>query len=137
MISRLILKRRFGFVSFKLNVTAGLAAILVTFVLYTVIILVMLFSIPEYPQIAFDKDSWQRDHENRWLMADELVESKRLIGRSREQLINLLGKPDEDRDSVIVYYIGFDKRVMLGIDPRILEIVFHNGKVVKVINRES
>jgi outer membrane protein assembly factor BamE (lipoprotein component of BamABCDE complex) len=64
-------------------------------------------------------------------MTDDLVDNKKLIGKTKEEVIELLG-PEEHTvsNSRWTYYIGFKPGIM-AIDPDVLEIEFEDGKVVK------
>jgi hypothetical protein len=65
-------------------------------------------------------------------MADRLVDARGLQGKSRAQVVALLGEPDEPADSVgdMVYVLG-DERSFLGIDSELLAIRFDaSGQVV-------
>ena len=70
-------------------------------------------------------------------MTDDLVDNGKLIGKTKEEIIELLGQEDVSLDgSRWTYYLGF-KPSLLGIDPDVLEIEFKDGKVSKCWTRET
>jgi outer membrane protein assembly factor BamE (lipoprotein component of BamABCDE complex) len=78
------------------------------YLLSTVASLVLLFAFGCQPSVKFDSAKWKQDNgvENpeRNLMADDLVNSHKLIGMSREQMLTLLGKPSPIVDTKDTYY---------------------------------
>ena len=63
-------------------------------------------------------------------MSKNIIKSEILIGKTKEEVIELLGNGYQDYgENHIGYYLGFVPR-MFNIDPDILDIYFENGKVV-------
>ena len=94
-----------------------------------------LFLLSYYPHRSFDKDLWTTDVHQRYTMADDLVDSKSLIGLTKIQVTGLLGKPYnpwpqfKNTENNILYYDMSD-RPTSGADPYILVIKFQNGVVI-------
>ena len=70
-------------------------------------------------------------------MSEDIIDSEMLIGKTKEEVINLLGKGYSlYDDNWIAYYLGFVPG-WIGIDPDVLDIYFKHGKVVRVGQHES
>jgi|GEM_PF-3307597 len=88
--------------------------------------------------IAFDSEKWKnwelKSSENhlRYDMSDDLVENYNLVGKSRQDILNLLGDPDSIKKGLkekYFYNLGPCRR---GIDFGVLYIYFENDLVVKI-----
>ena len=120
----------------RLALTWGSTAIL-TPLLYIGLIIIWVSVVTYYPEGEFDREKWRSDQEKRYEMTDDLVTSKTLIGKTKSEIIELLGQEDNMIESdKWVYYVGF-RPSMFGIDPDILEIEFKDGKVTKCLARET
>ena len=104
---------------------------------YIGIIMIWLFSIWYYPEKEFNKDEWETNIEERYMMSEDIIDSEILIGKSKQEVIELLGteywKYGEDH---ISYYLGFVPGIA-NIDPDVLDIYFENGRVIKVGQHET
>ena len=70
-------------------------------------------------------------------MTDDLVDNEKLIGKTKEEIIELLGQEENNLDSSLwTYYIGY-KPSIIGIDPDVLEVEFKDDKVVKCWTRRT
>jgi len=70
-------------------------------------------------------------------MTDDLVDNEKLIGKTKEEIKELLGQEENNLDaSRWTYYIGY-KPSIIGIDPDVLEIEFKDDKVVKCWTRRT
>ena len=83
----------------------------------------------------FDSQKWKTARMNsenesslRWDMMNSLRKNYKLIGMSKNQVINLLGKSDErfTTENTFRYYLGYSHS---GIDEGSLIIEFENGVV--------
>jgi|SRR5690554_6257119 len=106
----------------------------------THVILVLLLSafIVSCTDLTFNSEKWKnweiRSSENhlRWDMTDDLVENYGLVGKTRNEILLLLGKPDNNIDGTeneLFYDLGPCRR---GIDYGALLIYFKNDTVYKV-----
>ena len=109
-----------------------IVTIIATPLTYVALIFTFIIVITHYPQRDFDKTQWKNNREMRYEYADDLVDNRKLIGLTKAEILELLGKPDEERKDQITYYIGFSPRHFLGIDPDLLEIEFEDGKAKRV-----
>lgn len=136
-ISRFVLKR------FKIgnNNTRRFVAILPTIIISPILyfggIMIWIFSVSYYPKIDFNQQKWTENTEERYKMSDDIIKNKILIGKTKSEIIELLGedfyKYDENH---IAYDLGFVPG-LFNIDPDVLDIYFENGKVIKVGQHET
>ncbi|GAB1858671.1 hypothetical protein MHTCC0001_35110 [Flavobacteriaceae bacterium MHTCC 0001] len=88
----------------KLNIlSSGLLAIVLNLFLFGIVILFMVKPVA----INFDKQQWLQKKEIRYQMVDDLIENKYIIGKSKQDVIKLIGQPDsiETNDNIWVYNI--------------------------------
>ncbi len=77
----------------------------------------------------FDSDKWKKWEESedsysgRYEMINSLTFKHKLVGKSKEEIISLLGKPEYIERNVYIYYLGFTRR---GINTGTLHISFDN-----------
>jgi hypothetical protein len=113
------------------------ATILITPLIYAAIVMLWILSISYYPSYDFDQQKWRDDVEKRYEISEDLIDSGVLIGKSMEEVKQLLGddyqQTGKDRWS---YYLGFRPQ-LFGIDPDYLDIDFKNGRVIKVAQHTS
>lgn len=105
--------------------------------LYFGIIMIWIFSISYYPKTDFDKNEWNENIEERYKMSNDIIKSEMLIGKTKEEVIKLLGDEYYSYDeSHIAYDLGIAPG-LFNIDPNVLDIYFANGKVNKVEQHET
>lgn len=130
------------------NVYAILATIFATPVLYVILVLAWFFAASYYPKQEFDKRQWHAKIENRYEMSGDIIESKILIGKTKNEVRQLLGsegaeehgewgKMNNDSSDYWRYYLGFRPNILGPADPDALDIYFEDGKVVKVEQHET
>lgn len=86
-----------------------------------------------YPEHNFSKEEWQIDKEKRYEFSENIINSKMLIGKSKEEVKQILGDEGNSNTSDNwSYYIGHIPEVG-NIDPNSLCITFKDKKVAKVI----
>ena len=117
---------------------AVIPAVILSPILYVAIILIWLCSISYYPKIPFNQQEWSKNTEERYKMSSDLIKSGILIGKTRAEVIELLGEDFDtyDDENHIIYYLGHVPG-LISIDPDILEIFFEDEKVVKVSQRTT
>lgn len=131
-LSKWILKK----LNFGNNKSRKFIAIIPTLILspviYIGIILLWMFSVSYYPSNEFNKKEWQTNVEERYKMSENINESEMLIGKTKEEVIELLGKEFYSyNENHIAYELGFVPG-FFNIDPDVLDIYFENGKVIRV-----
>ena len=106
-------------------------------IIYLLMGLVFIFVITYYPNHDFDMAAWKMNTEKRYEYTKDLIENKLLIGKSKEQVIEMLGKGNNTLDSDDwLYDIGFVPG-LFNIDPSNLQIKFKDGVVVSVKQFET
>lgn len=124
----------------KLSVTLSscLAALVTACVFYTALVLAFFAALSYYPKDEFSKDRWNAEKEKRYELSGDIIESKILIGKSKEEVEQLLGRDEtiDEESDYWAYDLGFVPSLG-GIDPDVLDIYFQNGKVIKVGQHET
>lgn len=116
---------------------AIIPAILLGLITYIGFIIIWILYTSYYPHENFSKDKWDTNIEERYTMSEDIIKSNILIGKTKDEIIILLGDDYYEYNSHhIGYYLGFVPQVM-GIDPDILDIYFKDDKVIKVSQHES
>ena len=106
-------------------------------IIYVGLIYLWIFSISYYPSNDFDQTEWKTNAEERYKMSEDIIESKMLIGKTKEEIIELLGNDFySDSENHIGYELGFVPG-LFNIDPDILDIYFKNEKVIKVEQHQT
>jgi hypothetical protein len=112
-----------------------LLVFLTTPVIYGLLVLAWMFIVSYYPNKKFDCRAWLGDSDRRYEYTHDLINSKRLIGKTRAEVEQILGKNSDTSQTKLYYYIGYRPEVT-GIDPSSLIIDFKNGKVDTVIEHD-
>ena len=116
---------------------AIIPAVILSPMTYIGIITIWLFSIWHYPEKDFDKQIWETNIEERYMMSEDIIESDILIGKTKQEIIELLGTDYWTYgENHISYYLGFVPGIA-NIDPDVLDIYFENGIVIKVSQHET
>lgn len=132
LIGFLILRKRQPTKNHFKNPILWITTVVSTSLIYIGCIFLWITIATNYPQKDFNQEMWFKDKETRYEFADDLVDSEKLIGQAKAQILELLGEPDYETEMTMTYYIGFSPRHFIGIDPDWLEIVFKNGKAINV-----
>lgn len=97
----------------------------------------LLFSIIlSSPKIEFDENLWKSNDKIRYQMVDDLLASKKILYKSNDELINIIGNPTNKINNEVWEYeilgrAGMDFRAIK------LKIIFINHKVSEVIKSEN
>ena len=131
LILRWILKR---FIQNKK--TRNWTSIAGTIIIAPILYLVLVFSFFSYlfyePQYDFDREKWFSDKHSRFEMRDDIVESRILKGKSKSEIIELIGKPvSNDSTELWTYDLGMSG-AGLGWQFNYLELTFENEQVSSV-----
>jgi len=105
----------------------------ITVLVIAVYFLRFLFNVP------FNSEKWKNWTESesspseRWEMIHDLKRDDRLIGKTVNEIIGLLGKPNKTEEKKFIYYLGYTGN---GINTASLIVCFNNGIVsdLKVTN---
>jgi len=114
-----------------------MATLAVAPMIYIVFIISYFSYLEYYPKSDFDSSAWETNEEERFKMSKDIIESDMLIGKTKAEVIEILGSDFSTYDdNHIAYYLGFVPG-MFNIDPDVLDIHFANSKVVKVDQHET
>ena len=103
-------------------------------IIYIVLIMIWIFSISYYPSSDFDQNDWNSNVQERYKMSSDIINSKLLIGKTREEVIQILGNDfSSDDETELIYELGFVPS-LFNIDPDYLEINLENG-IVKGVHQ--
>jgi len=134
--SKWILKKRIKEERYRNFLSAG-ATFVCTPIIYVTLVLSILFSDSYYTKIEFNQSEWMSNPEERFMMSEDIIDSRMLIGKTQEEVKQILGSEFSQFEAYrINYYIGFVPG-MFRIDPDVLEIRFANGVVAEVKQRET
>ncbi|MEJ5995219.1 hypothetical protein WG904_12390 [Pedobacter sp. Du54] len=118
----------------KRKIAIWACTIIGTPILYLFIVWLAIFALSYYPDHKFDSEKWKNEPESRYELTKSLIGSKLLIGKSKREVEQLLGKTYDFKSNLWIYNVGFVPG-LFNIDPDILEISFKNDKVVNVKRR--
>jgi hypothetical protein len=105
----------------------GVAAILLPIGLYGLIF----FTISHDRSYSFSTERWNTKKNERWQMAESLVESKVLISKDSSQIKNLLGVPEQRNDSLHQWSYDMGQGGGgLGFRFHTLLVTYRNDKVI-------
>lgn len=118
------------------TIATWLATIVSAPIIYIAVVLIWLSSMSYYPSRDFDKEKWFADKEKRYELSEDLIDSRILLGKTKQQIRQLLGdEGNKDESNYWTYYLGF--KPGLSIDPDVLDIYFEDGRVVRVAQHQS
>lgn len=116
---------------------AIIPTIILSPIIYVGIIMIWIFSISYYPNTDFDKQKWESNKDERYKMSNDIINSELLIGKTKDEVIILLGNDFyKYGENHIAYDLGFVPG-LFNIDPDVLDVYFENGKVIKVGQHET
>jgi len=116
---------------------AIIPTIILSAFLYVGIIMIWIFSVSYYPKTDFNKQVLIDNKEDRYKMSNDIIKNEKLIGKTKEQVIEILGNDFYFyEESHISYYLGVVPG-LFNIDPDVLDIFFEKGIVIKVGQHET
>lgn len=97
------------------------------------VLAIIIASVAYHDKHTFSTSKWLDDPEGRTAIVDNLLEKYELVGMSEDDVLSLLGEPDNDygyfnADNRYVYYMGAE-RGLFGIDSEWLILDFMDGVV--------
>jgi len=133
---RLIWKRLIKSKQHRQTATFLSALLSIPVILYLAFYL-FLFNVSYYPENKFDPNYWEQDIEGRYKMTHFLIDHNVLIGRTKEEIKEMLGtKGLQEKDNIWQYDIGTVPGFG-NIDPSFLYIEFEKDRVKHVNQHES
>jgi len=116
---------------------ALIPAIILSPIIYFGLVMIWIFSVSYYPTSDFDQNEWKSNIEERYKMSEDILESEMLIGKNRDEVINILGNNySTNNENRLSYELGFVLG-LFNIDPDYLYIKFENEIVVSVNQYEG
>ena len=104
--------------------------------IFLIITTLLLFSCGKISHEKFSSEKWKTSNLNseenfdlRWNMMNDLRNNYGLIGKTKSEIILLLGKPDTEINDEISYYLGYSGK---GINTGTLTLNFVDNKVQKI-----
>ena len=103
-------------------------AVILSPLVYRALIFAIIFGIYYHPPRKFDKEKWETNTKKRYAMSKDIIENDLLIGKTKDEIIILLGDDfDSNSENHITYYFG-----SAGLHIYFLDIFFEDGRVIKV-----
>lgn len=102
--------------------------------LFFLVALVLAFILVNTLEKPFDAKVWQAEPLQRYEMADDIIESQILSGKTKREIIEILGQPDSKSNAEkegFIYKIG-DPPSFFSSQKEYLLIIFKNEHVEKV-----
>ena len=116
-------------------------ALIPTFILspliYVGLIMIWIITILYYPTIDFDQTEWNSNVKDRYKMSEDIIESRMLIGKTHNEVIEILGTDFSSKNERSITYELGHVPGLFNIDPDYLEIKLENGIVVSVYQYEE
>ena len=107
-----------------------LSSLVLTPILLVASIYAYLYLSSRYEEKPFNQSTWMDQRNERYIIVDDLVENKLLIGLDSAGVTTLLGEVDYIEESTFMYNIGYDPKQYINLDPDWLEVEFKEGQVV-------
>jgi cbb3-type cytochrome oxidase subunit 3 len=105
--------------------------------LFIICWVVYIFSLFHEPNKKFDKSKWLTEQAKRYEMANDIIESRILIGKDSNQIKQLIGEPDSRLKNSSEYYYNMGMGAGgLGFKLHSLLLKFKNGQVDSVFHGE-
>ncbi len=111
----------------RIALTLSLAIVTVP-AIYFLLVFAWIFTVSYYPNRNFDRKAWMADSDKRYEYTQDLIDSKLLIGKTHEEVEQILGRNSDTSRRKLKYYIGSKPSIIVD-DPSSLTIHFKNGKV--------
>ena len=107
-----------------------ISTLILTPLTYIGIILISFFAVSYHPKEEFSREKWFAEEETRYELTDDLIDRELLIGKTKKEVVELLGNTDTTTQQMR-YYIGFEPG-FISLDPSMLCINFEDGRVVDI-----
>ncbi len=124
--------KKFIIDSRTLKVSSIIGTLILAPILYFGFIFLFVSYLLYEPQYDFDKEKWFADKNTRYEMRDDLVDSGILNGKTKREIIELIGKSESaDSTDIWTYNLGMSG-AGLGWQFNRLELTFEDGKISDV-----
>ena len=113
------------------------ATLVITPLIYVGLIFLWICWVEYYPKRDFNREKWISNKERRYEYSNDIIKSKMLIGKTKAEVKQLLGTPENSEERDDWYYnIGFVPEIM-NIDRSALIVEFKDGQVTMVSQHRS
>ena len=106
-------------------------------IIYFGLVLIWIFSISYYSTDGFNQNEWNTNIEERYKMSEDIIESEMLIGKTQDEVIQILGNNFSSNDENRISYELGNVPGLFNIDPDYLDIKLESGIVVSVKQYEG
>lgn len=132
----LVFKRLNSIVPPKNNRNFWLAVLIVPPIVLVLTLYIWFWSTSNFQELPFNRTSWDEQLDQRYLYVDDLIDNNRLIGKTKTQLIDILGAVNKEDAGALYYYIGYSPRTLMNLDPDYLVIEINNATATKVYTQD-
>ncbi|WP_397363444.1 hypothetical protein [Olleya sp. R77988] len=106
-----------------------ICTVIIAPVLYVCLVLAFFSYLFYEPQYDFNKEKWAKNKNKRYEMRDDLIESEILKDKSKTEIFELIGNPDNIySDDIWIYNLGISNPG-LGLQFNSLELSFKNERI--------
>jgi hypothetical protein len=124
--------KKFIIKKLKRRVITWLVTMVSAPVIYFLIIIIWIFAGSYYPDHDFNTSDWLTHKDKRYEYSKDLIKSKILIGKTKNEVRRQLGNDVNKVDNNIWYYDLGNEPGMFNPDQSVLEIDFKDNKVTNV-----
>ncbi len=121
---------------FKKKKTSSWTSIVGTIIIAPILYFKLVFTVSGYlfyePQYDFNREKWFADKHSRFEMRDDIVISGILNGKSKSEVIELIGKPEPNNSTELWKYNLGMCRFRFEWQLNYLELTFKKGEVYRV-----
>ena len=114
------------------NWTSFIGTIIIAPILYNGLIIAFFSYLFYEPQFDFEKERWFTDKNSRFEMSDDLVNSRILNGKTKSEIIELIGESENDNSTDIWIYDLGTSSAGFGWQFNSLRLTFKDGIVSDV-----
>jgi hypothetical protein len=115
------------------KIATWIATILVTPLIHIGMVIGIINILCYYPSKEFDQQKWLTEKDKRYELSEDIIETNLLIGKTHEEVRQLLGdESNNNQSNDWIYFLGWPPSVFGNDAPEALRIEFEDDKVVKV-----
>ena len=115
----------------KRKITKNIVSGLSTMVIYFTLNILFFHSITKLPKQKFNETLWKNDISQRHQMIEDLLKSKYLIGKNKDTINDLFGKPKNRIEEKNIYIYELIDRTWSDFKIIELKLYFENNIVIK------
>jgi hypothetical protein len=112
----------------KNNRLTWIGSLILTPIIFIIVILLSI-TCGRYTERKFSREKWFADEDKRYELATDLIWFQKLDHKNKQELIQLIGKPQIDNDTIVTYYLGSAPESFFSSHQHYLLIKLVNNKV--------